>query len=78
MGTVAERQIRTVLALTEKGIAILFSDKRFRSEVASFVRPITEGLISGVTAGAEKVGLSFFESNFGGGLRGYSGIRHDV
>ena len=61
MRAVAERGITRVLALAKVGGAGFFSGKGLRGKAAALMCPVAERLICGMTAGAEKILLSFFQ-----------------
>lgn len=74
MGTVAKRSVSGVFALTQEGIAVFFGNEHFRGKVGAFVRAIAEWLIDRISAGAEEIFLSLFESDFSRGFGGNVGF----
>ena len=78
MGTITKRGITRVLALAKIGGTCFLCSKGLRGKAAALMRPVTEGLACGMTTGAEKILLSFFQFNGSGRQGGNLRFTHSV
>jgi len=76
VAAIAVGLVVTVFALAQVVFLAFVAGKRLRSELATLVGTVAEGLLATLATGAEKILAVFFQGDFGGAVGGDGRLCH--